>query len=82
MRKKVLESFMIVGGKLRIVITTTAFSMGVDCPDVSKVIHYGPPEDIEQYVQETGRVGRDGSSATALLLYGAPRKHTHQRMKD
>jgi len=46
MRKKVLESFMIVGGKLRIIIATTAFSIGVDCPDVSKVIHYGPPEDI------------------------------------
>lgn len=77
-----LESFLIVGGKLRMVIATTAFSMGVDCPDVSKVIHYGSPEDVEQYVQEAGRAGRDGSSATALLLYGASHKPTHQRMKD
>jgi len=81
-RKKVLESFMIAGGKLRIVIATTAFGMGVDCPDVSKVIHYGPPGDFEQYVQETGRAGRDGSPAVALMLYGAPGKHTHQRVKD
>jgi len=68
------------GRKLRIFIATTAFGMGVDCPDVSKVIHYAPPGDVEQYVQETGRAGRDGSPAIVLLLYGAPRKHTHKRV--
>ena len=53
---------------LRIVIATIAFGMGVDCPDVRQVIHLGPPSDIECYVQETGRAGRDGLPALALLL--------------
>lgn len=80
MKKKVLASFMTAGGKLRIVIATTAFSMGIDCPDISNVIHYGPPGNVEQYVQETGRAGRNGEFATALLLYGSPGKHTHKAM--
>ncbi len=41
---------------LRLVVATIAFGMGVDCPDVRKVIYYGPPSDIEKYVQKTGRV--------------------------
>ena len=53
---------------LRIVIATVAFGMGVDCPDVRQVIHVGPPNDLESYVQETGRAGRDGATALALLL--------------
>ena len=80
MKKKVLSSFMTAAGKLRIVIATAAFSMGIDCPDISKVIHYGPPDNIEQYVQETGRAGRNGESATALLLNGCPGKHMRKTM--
>lgn len=53
---------------LRIVIATTAFGMGVDCPDVLQVIHLGSPSDVESYVQETGRAGRNGSLALAVLL--------------
>lgn len=41
--------------------------MGLDAPDVSEVIHWGPPRIIEQYVQETGRCGRDGRNATVTL---------------
>ena len=53
---------------LRIVVATVAFGMGIDCHDVRQLIHLGPPIDIEAYVQETGRAGRDGSPALALLL--------------
>ena len=52
---------------LRVVITTIAFGMGVDCPDVRKVIHWGVPDDAEMYVQETERAGRDGLPSCALL---------------
>ena len=53
---------------LRIVIATISFGMGIDCPDVREVIHMGSPSDVEAYVQETGRAGRDGLPALALLL--------------
>ena len=54
--------------QLRVVISTVAFGMGIDCPDVESVIHLGPPEDLESYIQETGRGGRDGRKAYATLL--------------
>ena len=54
--------------QLRIVISTVAFGMGIDCPDVRQIVHLGPPEDVESYIQETGRAGRDGGHAVAVLL--------------
>ena len=54
--------------QLRIVIATAAFGMGVHCHDVRNVIHYGTCSDIESYVQETGRAGRDGMFSSAILI--------------
>ena len=54
--------------QLRIVIATVTFGMGIDCPDVCHIIHYGPPDDLESNIQETGRAGRDGKIACATLL--------------
>lgn len=65
----VLKAFLQPGSPLRIVIATIAFGMGVDTPDIRYVIHWGPPEDIEQYVQATGRAGRDGTISHAVMLY-------------
>ena len=42
--------------------------MGLDCTDVCQVIHVGAPEDVESYIQETGRGGRDGNLSLATLL--------------
>ena len=48
MKEKVLTSFITTGSKLTILIATTAFSMGVDCPDIRNVIYYGFPATVEQ----------------------------------
>lgn len=55
--------------RLRIVICTIAFGMGIDCADVRQVVHWGPSKDVEGYMQEVGRAGRDGKKSCALLFW-------------
>lgn len=50
-------------------MATVAFGLGLDSPNVRHVVHWGPPEDLELYVQETGRGGRDQNFSTATLYY-------------
>ena len=55
---------------LRVVVATNAFGLGVDCPDVCQIIHWGVPEDMETFIQEIGRARRDGRLSCSLLFYG------------
>jgi len=67
-KKCVLEQCSKLDSCLRVIICTAAFGMGIDCVGVNCVIHYGPPNDIETYIQQTGRSGRDGQPSHCQLM--------------
>lgn len=64
MRK--LDSFSKLEGNCRVVFATIAFGMGVNIPDIHTVIHLGPSSNVDNYLQESGRVGCDGVQSDAV----------------
>ena len=68
-KQHVLSQFHKKDSNLRVVFATVAFGMGVDIPDIERVVHFGGPRGLEQFSQESGRAGRDGRSAISLVYY-------------
>ncbi|MFZ5482030.1 MAG: RecQ family ATP-dependent DNA helicase [Myxococcota bacterium] len=79
-RARVQDDFM--GGRLRVVVATNAFGMGVDKEDVRTIVHYDLPGTVEAYYQEIGRAGRDGKKSRVVLLFREEDRRTQEFFID
>ncbi len=78
-RTKTLAAF--VGGRTSILIATNVAARGLDIPDVSHVINYDLPEDVETYVHRIGRTARAGRDGIAATLVGEAEKREFDKIK-
>jgi ATP-dependent DNA helicase RecQ len=71
-----------IANKIRVIVCTNAFGMGIDKPDVRSVVHADVPDCLENYYQEAGRAGRDEKKSYAVLLYDERDLHELQELID
>jgi ATP-dependent DNA helicase RecQ len=72
-----------MNGTSRVIVSTNAFGMGIDKPDVRFVVHLDLPDSLEAYFQEAGRAGRDEKKAVAVLLYNnSDKRRLHKMVTD
>ena len=70
-QERIMEELTKRKCKHRVFFVTIAFGIGIDCPNIRRVIHLGVPYTMEEYFQEAGRAGRDGLPAKATIYYNA-----------
>jgi hypothetical protein len=82
-KNRIIESMSNVDGLFRVLVCTISFGMGVDCVGVKTGIHLGPSKNVESYVQESGRCGRDGCQSNSIIYYvGRMLTHVDKHMKE
>lgn len=69
-------------GRIRVLVATNAFGMGIDYPDVRLIVHFQTPGSLEAYYQEAGRAGRDGEAAQCVLFFGPGDLVTQRRLSS
>ena len=79
-RERAQRSFE--SGRVRVLVATNAFGMGIDLPNVRVIVHFQAPGSLEAYYQEAGRAGRDGEPARCVLLFGPADLVTQRRIQQ
>jgi superfamily II DNA helicase RecQ len=81
-RRRRSEQENFIFGRRRIMVATKGFGMGIDKPNVRLILHRTPPANLEAYIQEAGRAGRDGQFATVVLYFSPDKPNPNGERSD
>ncbi|CAM3879529.1 RecQ family ATP-dependent DNA helicase [Mesobacillus zeae] len=79
---RILIQQQFINGQLDVICATSAFGMGINKQDVRFILHFHMPLDIESYVQEIGRAGRDNKASIAIMLYALGDEHLSYQLAE